>query len=188
MSQFGYLALETALQRIGSLYSPAQAHGEMFGLVCGGQTGLKSWVTQSLTDQSTKFELDEQDRLFFEDLMAFVLDDLQAGDLGFELMLPDDEQALQLRVEALAVWCQGFVFGFGISYPLQGNRTASLTVQESLQDITAIGQAGYDSDGEDEESAYVDLVEYVRAAVQCVYDECGYSSTKIPKAGQRTLN
>ena len=33
------------------------------------------------------------------------------SDVEFELMLPDDDESLEARVEALGTWCQGFVYG-----------------------------------------------------------------------------
>jgi len=40
-----------------------------------------------------------------------------ASQMDFQPLLPDDEHALDARVEALGAWCQGFLYGFGAAAP-----------------------------------------------------------------------
>ena len=42
---------------------------------------------------------------------------LDDGELKFEPLLPSDDAPLAEQVEALAVWCQGFLSGVGSTAP-----------------------------------------------------------------------
>ena len=33
--------------------------------------------------------------------------------MQFELLMPDDDEPIELRAEALTLWCNGFVYGLG---------------------------------------------------------------------------
>ena len=92
--------------------------------------------------------------------------------MEFEPLLPGDDAPLESRVEALAAWCQGFLYGFGAA----GTAARAVlpdTVTEVLADLAQLSQAGVPaaSEPEVEEDAYIELVEYLRAGVQLVYEE-----------------
>jgi uncharacterized protein YgfB (UPF0149 family) len=92
--------------------------------------------------------------------------------MEFQPLLPDDEEPLAVRGEALGAWCQGFLYGFGAAGT--ANRSAlPESVSEFLADLARISQAGdVGSEAEEaEEAAYAELVEFLRAGVQLVYDE-----------------
>jgi uncharacterized protein YgfB (UPF0149 family) len=86
--------------------------------------------------------------------------------------LPDDDAPLVERAMALSQWCQGFLYGFGIGGAVPRDRLSG-EVEEVLRDLTHIGQASVETgaDAEEEEQAYAEIVEYVRAGVQLIHDE-----------------
>ena len=79
---------------------------------------------------------------------------------------------LASRVAALAAWCQGFLYGFG-SAGTASQAALSESVGEVLADLAQVSHAGAvgAESPEVEEDAYVELVEFVRAGVQIVYEE-----------------
>jgi hypothetical protein len=97
---------------------------------------------------------------------------LEGTQMEFEPLLPDDEESLAERVEALSAWCQGFLYGFGTVSPGSGPRFPA-DVDEALRDFAEISRAGaVGTESEQvEEESYAQLVEYVRAGTQLVYDE-----------------
>jgi uncharacterized protein YgfB (UPF0149 family) len=109
-------------------------------------------------------------------------DALSDPDLGFSLLLPFDEEALGLRVDALAQWCQGFLYGLSTQPAVDLNH-ASAELREVVKDLVEISRAGVVSAQEQEEegaepdeeeadeTAYAELTEYVRAAAQWVFLE-----------------
>ncbi len=86
--------------------------------------------------------------------------------------MPDDDAPLTERTAALGEWCEGFLFGVGAS-SIEHFDALPESVQEIIRDVVEMARVGMptgeDTDGD--EGAYVELVEYLRAGVQLVYDE-----------------
>jgi len=149
----------------------AEGHGCLCGALCtSADYTLERWVEELFTEEGR--ELSDGD----EQVLQTVFDDaartLRGDEMEFEPLLPDEDEPLERRATTLAQWCQGFLYGFGAARPLE---TAALpeTVDEILRDIAHIGGAAVDvgAAGEEEEEAYVEVFEYLRAGVQLVHDE-----------------
>jgi len=152
-----------------SAIHPAEAHGCLCGALClRPDYSLPEWLDEILPDAENADGAGGVFATLFSDSAGA----LARPDMEFEPLLPDDETALAERVESLAAWCQGFLYGFGAA----GNaERASLPepVREVLADLAQIchaGAVGAESP-EVEEEAYAELVEFVRAAAQLAYDE-----------------
>ena len=93
------------------------------------------------------------------------------------MLLPDDEgHSLEQRTRALAMWCDGFLFGIARSGSLDLDK-ASDEVREAISDITQFTRATIEGgdDLETEEGAYAELVEYLRVVVQLIHLECRHA-------------
>ena len=92
--------------------------------------------------------------------------------LAYEPILPDDEEDLQLRVDAYSEWCQGFMFGMALA-GFETFDDLPPDVQEFLADLAEISGRTLDlgDDQEADESAFMELHEYLKVGVQLVYDE-----------------
>jgi hypothetical protein len=156
-----------ALDTAGSAVHAAEAHGCLCGALCARRAyGLHEWLDEILPEAA---QAGDGSLAALHGTSAAVL----AGtDLGFQPLLPDDEQALEARVEALGEWCQGFLYGLGAA-GTAGRADLPGDVAEILVDLARISQAGaVGSAGEEiEEQAYAELVEFLRVGVQLVYDE-----------------
>ena len=156
-----------ALAEAGSTVLAAEAHGYLCGALCvRGDFGLAEWLDEILPDGSTA------DHGRFASLREASGETLAGTGMDFQPLLPDDEESLGARGEALGAWCQGFLYGFGAA------GTASRfvlpeSVSEFLADLARISQVGDVGSGteEAEEVAYAELVEFLRVGVQLVYDE-----------------
>ncbi|MCB1811141.1 MAG: UPF0149 family protein, partial [Candidatus Competibacteraceae bacterium] len=97
---------------------------------------------------------------------------LQHDDFIFQLLLPDDEIELPLRVESLGNWCQGFLAGLGLG-GMQNTDNLTSEVKDFLQDVSHIARLGLAAEDGDEgdEIAYVEIIEYMRAGVLLVSQE-----------------
>jgi Uncharacterized protein conserved in bacteria len=90
---------------------------------------------------------------------------------GFTPLLPADDAALGERAQALADWCEGYLFGLA-QRPGFDPQAGSEEIAEVLRDLGEFTRAALaDEESEVEESAYVELVEYVRIGVQMVFIE-----------------
>ena len=171
-----YDRLRESLADAGAVVALAELHGGVCGALCaGGAPAARRWLEDCLDDQQLAMstaavaaELDE--------LIGASENTLADPELKFEPLLPDDDAPLDEQVQALGLWCQGFLSGVGTSAPraaLQSAERSSLA--EILRDFAEISRAGL-SEEEAAGRAQADFAlaqihEYVRVSVQIVFEE-----------------
>jgi uncharacterized protein YgfB (UPF0149 family) len=171
---FDFDELANHLLEQGLDASPAQLHGCLSGLLAAGaepeaELGLDA-LTQVLV-LPMHGELASRVMQLYTVTAAALEDD----EFSFYPLLPDDEVEIDLRTEALAQWCHGFLAGFArTGGPAEvSSGTLSEDGGEALTDIAAMAEAalGEEEGGEEAETSYVELVEYLRFAVLNVFME-----------------
>ncbi|MEJ2137898.1 MAG: UPF0149 family protein [Gammaproteobacteria bacterium] len=171
--------IQSLLKSAGVASEAAEAHGEFCGRAClAGAAAIRPWqagITADAEVAETNVLLHECSRAL-ESLAVDSLLKLEAGDMRFNLLLPDDGESIDFRAAALADWCHGFmhglVIGGGADQGPQADALESVTASEILDDFSEITKAGaIAEEGEGAERAYVELVEYVRVSAQLMYDE-----------------
>jgi uncharacterized protein YgfB (UPF0149 family) len=151
----------------------AEAHGCLSGALCAShEYSFNRWLDELLDDpgEGVATEIAVAKDLL-QTLYAGTLRALRGDEMEFVPFLPDDDAPLASRAEALAQWCQGFLYGFG---SVSGTvRKLPTEVDEVLRDLSQIARAtaGDTEPTEQDESDYVEIVEYVRAGAQLVHDE-----------------
>lgn len=166
-------AVETALRQLGSDAEAASCQGHLCGLLCsqgGGDGG--QWLAQNFPDAAPGDLLARDARAVLLMLFETARTTLNDCVLDFQLLLPDDDASMTLRADALGEWCQGFLSGLAEG----GVRDIDALPGEAAEvvhDLARIAQAGsFDiRDDEEDESAYAELVEYVRVGVLLVQEE-----------------
>jgi len=173
-----YDEITDALKRISVEQDAAEVHGALCGLFCtvNGLTAAY-WLDNTLTnapeeDAMTIDALNSESRSLLTQLFNGTEKQLAGEDFDFQLFLPDDNSGLFSRVEALSNWCQGFLYGLsqgGLTDPdgLPGE------LPEIIKDIVEISRAEsyeLDDDTQDEKD-FMELVEFVRVAVQLFVGE-----------------
>lgn len=166
----GYERLGEILARVGAGDAAAEYHGALCGSLC--VKGAAEIELLRLIESDGLSGADAQTRGELKRLCDQVLESLQDSDMAFQPMLPDDETALVPRVRALASWCEGFLFGLASKAGLDLKRVSE-EAQEVVRDFTQFTQAavGDEDDPNIEETAYAELVEYVRVGAQLVFME-----------------
>ncbi|HWK74848.1 MAG TPA: UPF0149 family protein [Povalibacter sp.] len=171
MLQVTFPEIARVLQSAGSTVPAAEAHGCLCGALCmSADYSLERWLEEVVpSEEETLAEETVQPlRLLFADTVAA----LRGDAMEFEPFLPDDEVPLEQRTAALSQWCQGFLYGFGSVRAIQAEELPS-SIDEILRDLANISRAEVDvgEAGEEQEQAYSDVVEYLRAGVQLIHDE-----------------
>ncbi len=117
------------------------------------------------------------------------VDQLENPAFGLRLLLPDDEQPLGLRTEALADWCKGFLFGLGVG-GVENYRQTPAAVQEIVKDFTEITRACHEEneDSELDEVSFMEVMEYVRVGAMLVYEELQAKRREQMISGDRVLH
>ena len=97
---------------------------------------------------------------------------LQDSDLGFDLLLPEEDESLYARVNALQQWCAGFILGVSMAGVNDQSKLPEDS-RELMKDITEIGTVGeFDLDDQEEsEEAFAEINEYVRMGVLLINEE-----------------
>jgi len=175
MYTISFIDAEHALSSADAAVTVAEGHGCLCGALCTlPQFSSQSWLQELLPDPADNTTLIATT---LPDTTLVQLHDetqlaLRGDAMEFTPLLPDDDVPLAERIAALAQWSQGFLYGFGIGAP---HNLADYPddIREVLKDLSEIARAGdVDTSGSDaDEAAYVELVEYLRAAVQLVHDE-----------------
>lgn len=168
-----YFQLENALQKAEADYSTSEAQAIACGMLAVNIAADKvAW------EQLIFGEIDPSDSLQVEAIkLTGELHDqckrqLQDANLAFELLMPDEDESLLLRVSALQEWCNGFLLGVGLS-GVSDHKTLPEDTRELLADFTEIGTSG-SFDLEDEatsEEALAEISEYVRMGVLLINEE-----------------
>lgn len=180
MSQFPEITeLEELLYRIDASMGAADAHGALCGMLCArGTVELSEWVDHVIGEQEQGNELLHDVVHKLSELHQSTLEMMNDATGDFKLLLLDDDDPLPERVEALAAWCQGFIYGLAAGGIQEGSELPEDTA-EILKDMIEISRAGHDvddtgvdeSDDNDDEVAYMEIEEYVRMGVLLVYEE-----------------
>lgn len=169
MSQANYTEIQRVLSQERSLADAAEAHGTLTGCLCA-TVGYRfdDWLLEILPEGRA----DALATATLRDLYRETAGALEGSDMEFELLLPEEASPLDERAAALAQWCQGFLYGLGTS-AIQDAGGLPGDIGEIVRDLTEITRAGVDSGQSDEsnESAYAELVEFVRVGVQLVFEE-----------------
>lgn len=91
----------------------AEAHGILAALAIMPQKQLwETWAQEValLTDKPEALN-EEILKILFEKTEQ----DLAAKDFSFSLLIPESEEGLEERLEGLYRWCQGYLYGLGVS-------------------------------------------------------------------------
>jgi uncharacterized protein YgfB (UPF0149 family) len=142
MFQVTFPEVARVLQSLQSSVAAAESHGCLCGALCTMQQyPVESWLDELVPDAD---EDPADDRAPLRLLFADTVRALRGGEMEFQLLLPDDDAPLVERAMALSQWCQGFL--------------SQASVETGAE-------------AEEEEQAYAEIVEYVRAGVQLIHDE-----------------
>lgn len=171
--------LADLLLPLGCINGPAELHGMLCGLLCGGvRMEAADWLERAMefldVHNGAGMEVTEA----VTDLYHITLAQFQRENYDLEIMVPGDDVDLDQRVLALSQWCHGFLSGLGSS-GIDDNAELSPTSLEAIRDLSEIVQASIDDDIEDEEEAendYFSVGEYVRIAVLGLYSDVGQAT------------
>jgi len=161
---------EDVLAAAGSLADAAEAHGSLCGALCSmAPYRMQDWVNEILPDGAM---LGEESAAMLERVFTATASAFGEQGMDFKPLLPDDEQPLNGRANALALWCTGFLYGLGTGQ-ISNFDALNGDVGEIVRDFTEISRATGDEAEADEsnEQAYAELVEFIRVGAQVVFEE-----------------
>ena len=165
-----YAACRDALERVEADLGAAEFHGTVCAMLCTRPDPQPdAWI-----DEIVVTEHRPESRNWSLPLSASVERSQRAfddGNYSLELLLPDDDAALDERSRALSDWCSGFLYGLGLA---GAGVTEALSddAREVVADLTEFTRIDAEDDGsESAEKAFQEIVEYVRVGVLLIYEE-----------------
>ena len=168
-----YDQLQAALQTADADSGAAESHGLICGIICAAGTSDPAfWLDHLFDAGNTRSAMAQSAQLLLTELYSEALLHLNDGDLGLVLLLPEDDTPLSLRSKALGEWCQGFLYGLALGGVREdGQRKGN--VVEIMHDFFEISNTRFEHEltDEDEETAYAEIVEYVRMSVLLCHEE-----------------
>jgi uncharacterized protein YgfB (UPF0149 family) len=164
----GYTELTSALKNAESPFQAAEVHGFICGLLCATSGKIdNSWEKIILGDKKNRSARELLEQLFETSYHL-----ISEFSFEFALVLPDDKVDINARTEALGSWCQGFLTGLKqCKVPIENREPSEVT--DTLNDMLEIAKVNYGdmSANDEDETAYFELVEYVRLGVLMIFHE-----------------
>ncbi len=174
--------LEDMLFNLNAALGATESHGALCGMLCAqGATDVSKWMLHVLGEhEESSAGLQAAGRELMK-IYQISVEQMNNNEIDFQLMLPDDDDPLEDRVEGLGLWCQGFVYGLAAG-GIKEDTVLPENSKELIKDILEISRAGYVADdeaeqaveegnSEEDEVAFMEVCEYVRVGVLLIYEE-----------------
>ena len=168
VEKMSYATIDALLGQYDADLSAAQAQGMASGLLAVNiNFSGAQWLEELLRHSPP---INDEHKAILEGLFEDTQDVLLNDEFEFEIFLPEAEDSnLVERVEALREWCKGLLLGVGFA------NTAtqfSIQTQEILKDVAEMTKLDSDIalDDEEAENDFMELTEYLRAAVLALRD------------------
>lgn len=173
-----YSTITATLSSDSLAVTPAEMHGLLSGMLCGGlDPALGNWAPMlyDYTNDGQGWPI--QSKELAASCVQLASEQLTGEDLDFELLLPADNENLLDRGDALTEWVSAFIAGIGVV----GVKSGALSEdgKEVLADLTEIAQLGIDEDDDMEEQAllFEQVIEHVRVCAMTLHAELSLKSS-----------
>ena len=180
-----YHELQRALLLARSLSGVAESHGILCGLLCGGATlSLQSWLDHVLGNEGSGCDTPQESLSLLAQIAEETARAMDHPDAPFLPLLPSDDEPIGERTAALVEWCEGFLFGFGMSgsADLPGLSQEGREFVSDLKEITRMDVPSPEQD-EEHEGTLTELVEYIKIGTLILREE-----VCAPNPGTRRLH
>jgi uncharacterized protein YgfB (UPF0149 family) len=168
-----YAELTELLATIPDSPDASQTHGLLSGYICGMTHNKDKYRWEQILGTDKNKVVQQALRQLFENSYR----QLTEFSFEFSIILPDDEAEINTRAEALGLWCQGFLTG--LKHADVDIEQQQGEVAEAFDDFIEIAKVNFGSvaANEEDEEAYLELVEYVRLSALMIFHELRTSLT-----------
>ncbi len=176
-----YQQVVSVLQNANLQVTPAEMHGLLSGMLCGGLSLQdKSWQPMlfDYTNQGMGWPMAALQAA--ESALQVSVTQVTGTDMEFTLLLPDDagEEGVFDLADAVSDWVNHFISGLGLVKNSLKNISAES--KEALGDLEEIARLGIDEDDDLEEQGQllIQVIEHIKACVLIIHAEFGDKPTQ----------
>ncbi|QWU98735.1 UPF0149 family protein [Francisella salimarina] len=163
-----------ALKVMQALTSASEAHGLLCALFSfGAEVKFTAWSDSLMTKSIQEGDLVATSALqTMKKLYDYTKSQFDEKGLTFDLFLPEDEEELTYKAEALTYWIKGFLSGVGL-FGLNFENSKDKEVKEAINDLMQISYMDYEAleDNDECEQDFIELLEYTKVAVLLIDSE-----------------
>jgi len=167
-----YTQIEATLALANVELTVSEVHGTIVGAIANHlKTGITPDLLKLIEPSSDKNDgrYSQLNELLY-DMYRENSEMLFESKEGYGLLLPDDDESINVRVDGLATWCKGYLLGL-----LYNDRFSVDQLPESgaeiVRDMMEIAEAGAGIDEEQEEDwALGELEEYIKVGSQLIFE------------------
>ncbi len=163
-----YTEIADLLAEAHTTFTPSQVHGLFCGYICATSGKVDSRWEKIVFGKNKHAECRE----LLQEIYETSYHQMSEFSFEFTLILPSDDTDINVRTEALGLWCQGFLSGLEqCQIPLQNREESDVT--DTLNDIIEIAQVNFGdiADDDEDETAYFELMEYVRLGTLLIFQD-----------------
>ena len=169
---------------------PSELHGALCGrLAAGSRIEELDWLAMVCEHMGLPQSAAEESG----DLAPFMnkaydqaLGLLKSADMSFHPLLPDDDYAIEQRLEALVAWVRGFLEGMALAAG-EALGQAPDEIRDLIEDMVAISQLSDEEEaGDESEQQLLEITEYVRLGALAVFTE--FNAPEKPASESPTLH
>ncbi|HAY45725.1 MAG TPA: hypothetical protein DCY55_05520 [Gammaproteobacteria bacterium] len=165
-----YQQVADAISLCGSELNPSEWQGLILGSICFHlKTGTEPKLRELMFGaRNNSEEIQPLMELTYSAYRAIMEELLSAEDI-LELMVPDDEESIEYRTESVAAWCQGYTLGLLQKEKFSIDQLPP-DAAEFTRDVMDISQASLGEDGQENERALMEVVEFLRVGAQLSFE------------------
>jgi len=159
-----YDLINDALIRSECEQDAAEQHGQLCALLCLlDSVTVEQWLAMVLPPVEKGDALQSETRSILSEVYDVTVQTIDAEDFDFQLLLPDDDASLSIRLQSLSHWCQGFLMGITHAGITDIEKLAS-NLPEIVRDFVEISRAeSFEiENSEEDEASYLEISEFVR--------------------------
>ena len=153
-----YQSVHAALDLMNCDIGPAECHGMLCGMLCAGTEFDPSQWLNHATGYQGELNINQLGNGHaLVELLNKTITGFSSEDFALRVLIPDDDEPIAERVEAIGAWCRGFLSGFGLPGTVDVTQLSDDS-QGFLRDLGEIGKVDFDdADGEADEVAFMEI-------------------------------
>ena len=167
-----YEELQQKLASANASIEAAEVHGVICGIVSSGRPLPETWFEDVFDQAEAGDLLVEEAKSLIRSIYEETIEQIEGAGVGMQLLLPSDSTSLPTRARAVTEWCQGFLYGIGLSGE-QAESALSTEAQEAIEDISTltrmdVAALGEADNLEEEEDALMEITEFLWVAAMLI--------------------